>query len=228
MTEPHDHDSRASLPIWQLVTLSIYWFGIVIIWGGLNKIILPAMIEDQPGGAANLGILLAILVTVGVIAPILVQPTVGMISDYTVTRWGRRKPYIFIGALLDVVFLFGIATSQTYLSLVAFYFLLQLSSNFAQGPFQGYVPGSRPEAPGRAGERADGDDDRPRHDRRGRDRHLRGEHRQPLRRDDGARRGRAGHDDRARHHRPRGHGRATADPVVARRRPLRLVDGHPA
>ena len=140
MTEPHDHDSRASLPIWQLVTLSIYWFGIVIIWGGLNKIILPAMIEDQPGGAANLGILLAILVTVGVIAPILVQPTVGMISDYTVTRWGRRKPYIFIGALLDVVFLFGIATSQTYLSLVAFYFLLQLSSNFAQGPFQGYVP----------------------------------------------------------------------------------------
>jgi MFS family permease len=98
------------------------------------------MIADQPGGKANLGVLLAILVTVGVIAPIVIQPTIGMISDYTVTRWGRRKPYIFIGALLDVVFLFGIATSQTYLALVAFYFLLQLSSNFAQGPFQGYVP----------------------------------------------------------------------------------------
>src|SRR5688572_29425769 len=140
MTEPQRSDTRPSLPLWQLVTLSIYWFGIVIIWGGLNKIILPAMIEDQPGGAENLGVLLAILVTVGVIAPIVVQPTVGMISDYTVTRWGRRKPYIFVGALLDVVFLFGIATSQTYLALVAFYFLLQLSSNFAQGPFQGYVP----------------------------------------------------------------------------------------
>ena len=140
MTEPQHPDSRPALPLWQLVTLSIYWFGIVIIWGGLNKIILPAMIADQPGGAANLGVLLAILVTVGVIAPIVIQPTVGMISDYTVTRWGRRKPYIFVGALLDVVFLFGIATSQTYLALVAFYFLLQLSSNFAQGPFQGYVP----------------------------------------------------------------------------------------
>jgi len=140
MTEPQHPDLKRALPLWQLVTLSIYWFGIVIIWGGLNKIILPAMIEDQPGGAENLGILLAILVTVGVIAPIVIQPTVGMISDYTVTRWGRRKPYIFVGALLDVVFLFGIATSQTYLALVAFYFLLQLSSNFAQGPFQGYVP----------------------------------------------------------------------------------------
>lgn len=140
MTEPQSPDSRPALPLTQLVTLSVYWFGIVIIWGGLNKIILPAMIADQPGGAANLGALLAILVTVGVIAPIVIQPTIGMISDYTVTRWGRRKPYIVIGALLDVVFLFGIATSQTYVALVAFYFLLQLSSNFAQGPFQGYVP----------------------------------------------------------------------------------------
>jgi MFS family permease len=128
------------LPLTQLVTLSIYWFGIVIIWGGLNKIILPAMIGRQPGGEENLGSLLAVVVTVGVIAPILIQPTVGTISDYTVTRWGRRKPYIVVGTLLDLVFLFGLATSQTYLALVAFYFLLQLSSNAAQGPFQGYVP----------------------------------------------------------------------------------------
>lgn len=134
-----DRPTRA-LPLTQLVTLSIYWFGIVIIWGGLNKIILPAMIGRQPGGAENLGVLLAIVVTVGVIAPILIQPTIGTISDYTVTRWGRRKPYIVIGTLLDIVFLFGLATSQTYVALVAFYFLLQLSSNAAQGPFQGYVP----------------------------------------------------------------------------------------
>lgn len=140
MTDDGTERSTRALPLSQLVTLSIYWFGIVIIWGGLNKIILPAMIGRQPGGAENLGVLLAIVVTVGVIAPILIQPTIGMISDYTVTRWGRRKPYIVIGTLLDIVFLFGLATSQTYVALVAFYFLLQLSSNAAQGPFQGYVP----------------------------------------------------------------------------------------
>ena len=136
---PHGRPT-AALPLQQLITLSIYWFGIVLIWGGLNKIIVPTMIADLPGGEENLGVLIAIVVTVGVIAPILVQPTIGTISDYTVTRWGRRKPYIVIGTLLDVLFLVGLATSQTYLSLVAFYFLLQLSSNFAQGPFQGYVP----------------------------------------------------------------------------------------
>ena len=38
--------------------------------------------------------MLAVIMVVGAIAPIIIQPTVGMISDYTVTRWGRRKPYI--------------------------------------------------------------------------------------------------------------------------------------
>jgi hypothetical protein len=70
----------------------------------------------------------------------LVQPTIGALSDYTITRWGKRKPYIVIGATLDVVFLIGLATSQTFIALVVFVVLLQFSSNFAQGPFQGYVP----------------------------------------------------------------------------------------
>lgn len=126
------------LSLQHLLTLSIYWFGITSIWAGLNTIVLPARIEEI--NPAQLGTLLAVINTVGVIAPILIQPTVGVISDYTMTRWGRRKPYILIGTLLDVVFLFALATSQTFLALVAFYFLLQVSSNFAQGPFQGYVP----------------------------------------------------------------------------------------
>ena len=60
--------------------------------------------------------------------------------DYTISRWGRRKPYIFIGSLLDLVFLVGIAYSNTLIAIAAFIALLQFSSNFAQGPFQGYVP----------------------------------------------------------------------------------------
>ena len=71
---------------------------------------------------------------------LLVQPTVGSLSDYTISRWGRRKPYILVGSLLDVVFLYGIAVSNTVVAIAAFVILLQFSSNFAQGPFQGYVP----------------------------------------------------------------------------------------
>ena len=129
---------RPLLPFSHLLKLSIYWFGILTIWGGLNNIILPSRIDDID--KAHAGFLLAVINGVAVLMAIVVQPTVGMISDYTVTRWGRRKPYIVIGASLDVLFLIGLALSQTYLMILVFLVLLQFSSNFAQGPFQGYVP----------------------------------------------------------------------------------------
>lgn len=130
--------TQRPLPLRQLLTLSVYWLGIQAIWGGLNTIVIPQRIDALNPGAQ--GVLLAVIIAVGAVAPIVVQPTIGMISDYTVTRWGRRKPYIVIGSLLDVVFLAGFAMSNDFLAMLAFYFLLQLSSNFAQGPFQGYVP----------------------------------------------------------------------------------------
>ena len=95
---------------------------------------------EQLLGAENLGKGLLVVIVAGVVMPILIQPTLGVISDHTTTRWGRRKPYILIGAILDVVFLAAIAASQTYIALIVLYVLLQFSSNFAQGPFQGYVP----------------------------------------------------------------------------------------
>ena len=130
--------TRLPLPLSQLVTLSIYWFGIQTIWGGLNIAIIPGRLDDLSRDTQ--GTLLAIIMLAGAIAPIIIQPTVGVISDYTATRWGRRKPYIVVGTLLDVVFLAGLAFNNDFVAMVAFYFLLQVSSNFAQGPFQGYVP----------------------------------------------------------------------------------------
>jgi MFS family permease len=126
------------LPLLHLIELSVYWFGISIIWGGLDGAIIPYRLEQAYPD--DFGFRFAIISAAAVIMAIVVQPTVGMISDYTITRWGRRKPFIVIGALLDVVFLIGVAASQDFLVLLVFMVLLQFSSNFAQGPFQGYVP----------------------------------------------------------------------------------------
>jgi MFS family permease len=128
------------LPIGQLVRISLYWLGLSAVWSGFLDIVngrlqftglVPKGTEGT--GAFQISIL-------GAIIAVLVQPTVGSISDYTMTRWGRRKPYIFIGSVLDLVFLYGIATSNSVLAIAVFVALLQFSSNFAQGPFQGYVP----------------------------------------------------------------------------------------
>ena len=127
------------LPLSQLLTLSIYWLGINVMWTGLHVLILPERMQAL-FGPASAGLGLGLITTAGVVVAIIVQPTVGALSDYTVTRWGRRKPYIVIGSVLDVAFLWAVASADTFLTIVIALVLLQFSSNFAQGPFQGYVP----------------------------------------------------------------------------------------
>jgi MFS family permease len=129
------------LPKRELLRLSLYWLGLSSIFAGLT-FILGARLEFDAlsAEATEAGRTLFLLTIAGAVIAVVVQPTIGTISDYTISRWGRRKPYIFIGSVLDVVFLAGIALSQDLLAIAAFVALLQFSSNFAQGPFQGYIP----------------------------------------------------------------------------------------
>lgn len=130
----------ADLPKTQLVRLSLYWFGLSSIFTGLTAILGGRIQFAGLGEKGSEGTTLFALNAAGAIIAALVQPTIGSISDYTISRWGRRKPYIFIGSVLDIVFLYGIASSNTILAIAAFMVLLQVSANFAQGPFQGYIP----------------------------------------------------------------------------------------
>ena len=136
----HDERPELTLPTGQLVRLSLYWLGLSSIFTGLSvinqgRLQYTGIVDKDVVGTALFAINIG-----GTIIAILLQPTVGTISDYTMTRWGRRKPYIFIGSVLDVVFLLAIGSSNTLLAIAVFIVLLQISSNFAQGPFQGYVP----------------------------------------------------------------------------------------
>jgi MFS family permease len=136
-----DGRPAALLPKRELVRLSLYWLGLSSIFAGLTFILgarleFDGLVPDK----AEAGRTLFLLTIAGALIAVVVQPTIGTISDYTISRWGRRKPYILIGSVLDVVFLTGIALSADLLAIAAFVALLQFSSNFAQGPFQGYVP----------------------------------------------------------------------------------------
>jgi len=95
---------------------------------------------DQLADPGTEGASLALIGILSFGFSVLIQPTVGAISDYTTSRWGRRKPYIVAGSLFDALFLIGIATSNSLLALAAFVTLLSFSTNVARGPFQGYVP----------------------------------------------------------------------------------------
>ncbi len=125
-----------------LLRVSLYWLGLSAVFIGLNQILTGRMEAGLlgPDVKREVGGTLFRLTAAGSVIAALVQPTVGTLSDYTVTRWGRRKPYIVIGSALDLVFLAGVALSSSLVSIAAFILMLQVSSNFAQGPFQGYIP----------------------------------------------------------------------------------------
>jgi MFS family permease len=142
--EPQDatDDARptALLPLAQLLRISLYWLGLTAIDAAVSLYIAFRLQYTDIRGDLPLGAATTLLTIGGALLAIIIQPTVGSISDYAVTRWGRRKPFIVFGSLLDVVFLVGIANSNTLLALGAFVMLLTVSTNIARGPFQGYVP----------------------------------------------------------------------------------------
>lgn len=122
-----------------MFALNAYWFALSCMWNSLGPIILPALVallvpENVKGSA------LGLLSAVGLVVAIIVQPVAGAISDRSASRWGRRRPFILGGTLVDLVFLAGIALAPQYWVLFVAYLGLQLASNVAHGPYQGLIP----------------------------------------------------------------------------------------
>jgi MFS family permease len=129
-----------ALPTASLIRISLFWLGLTSIDSVVNAGIQSRVKFEHLVAPGTEGSALAIVAVLQFIFSVAVQPTVGSISDYANTRWGRRKPFILFGAIFDAIFLVGIATSQTFVAIVAFAVLLSFSTNVARGPFQGYVP----------------------------------------------------------------------------------------
>ena len=135
-----DGRPTAHLPITHLLRLSAYWLGLTAIDAAVGLFVQNRLVYNRLVDPLEVGTAIFLVGLAGALISIVIQPTIGYISDFTVSRWGRRKPYIVFGSLLDVVFLLAIAYANTVVALAAFIALLALSTNIARGPFQGYVP----------------------------------------------------------------------------------------
>lgn len=143
---------------YDFVTISSYGLGIGMSSGILTPILLPYLIVlFMP--VAEKTTHLATLRWVGLTVAMFVQPLAGMLSDRSTLRWGRRRPFILIGALFNLIFLAIIAFSSNlkdadsplfgvplaFVVLLGGVILLQFSSNIAHGAFQGLIPDLVPE-----------------------------------------------------------------------------------
>jgi MFS family permease len=132
--------TRLSAP--QLFQISVYWFALNAIWGGF-EVFQQKRVMQLAGDSATLALPAMELIAMPIAA--LTMPVMGSISDYTTSRWGRRRPFILFGSLAAGVAMFGLAMSPSFAILVLFFVLLQLTTNAARGPFAGCVPDLVPE-----------------------------------------------------------------------------------
>jgi MFS family permease len=139
---PADAGDRPTIPLPRsaLVRISMFWLGLTSIDAVVGAAVQSRIKFDHLVTPGTEGSSLAIVGALQFFFSVAIQPTVGSISDYASTRWGRRKPFIVAGALFDALFLIGIASANSLLAIAAFATLLALSTNVARGPFQGYVP----------------------------------------------------------------------------------------
>src|SRR5205814_1996647 len=126
----------------QILAISILWFALSLHWSALGFIILPSQILKMVG-ELHKGEALAFVLVPGAFVALFSSPLIGLLSDRTrgtLARWGRRRPYIVLGTLLNVVALVWMALAPNLLWLLCAYLLVQFSSNVIQAPFHALLP----------------------------------------------------------------------------------------
>jgi len=132
------------------LTINAYWLGIAMISQTMAPLVLPLLVERFVGEAQK-ATYYGTLRLWGLMVALLAQAFWGLLSDQSTIRWGRRRPFILGGALLNLVFIVGIGFSADmtgfagYAFLFVMYLLLQISANAAHGATQGLIPDLVPE-----------------------------------------------------------------------------------
>lgn len=140
------------------VFLNLYWLGLNVQTGAITPVLLPYLVSIfVPPAVKNTA--LATIRVAGLTVAMLIQPVAGMLSDRSLSRWGRRRPFIIGGTIFNALFLLLLGTSPLfhgtefdalvrslfsvsapYLALLVGIALLQSSTNFAQGALLGLIP----------------------------------------------------------------------------------------
>ena len=130
---------KPDLNFWKLWNLSFGFFGVQIAYAlqSANISRIFATLGADPHNLSYFWILPPLM-------GILVQPIVGTLSDKTWTRWGRRIPYLFVGAAVAVFVMcllpnsgsLGLTVSTAMLFGLISLMFLDTSINMAMQPFK--------------------------------------------------------------------------------------------
>ena len=133
--------NKPSLSFWQIFNMNVGFLGIQYSFGLQQTAINPIFL--YLGAPEDM---LPILNIAGPITGLIIQPIIGAMSDKTWSaRWGRRKPYFLIGAILGSLCLFAFPSSPVLWFAVGLLWILDVGNNMAMEPYRAFVGDKLPE-----------------------------------------------------------------------------------
>ena len=129
----------------QYLFMNANWFALTLRSQVLAGLLIPLFVQDFVGESQK-GAYFGVIRLWGLMAAVLLQALFGILSDHSRLRWGRRRPFIFIGTLVEVVLILslawvaGLQGMTGYYVLFVIYILAMASSNLSQSATQGFIP----------------------------------------------------------------------------------------
>lgn len=132
--------SKPRLSFMQIINMNVGFFGIQYSFGLQQSAVNP--IYDFLGAKPDE---IPLLNLAGPMTGLLIQPIIGALSDKTWhPRWGRRKPYFFIGALFCSLCLFLYPFSSTLWMAAGLLWVLDAANNTAMEPYRAFIADKLP------------------------------------------------------------------------------------
>lgn len=126
---------KLKMSFWQIWNMNVGFFGIQYSFGLQQSAVNP--IYDFLGASPDQ---IPLLNLAGPVTGLLIQPLIGALSDKTWhPRFGRRKPYFFIGALLCSICLFFFPFSSSLWMAVGLLWILDVGNNTAMEPYRAFI-----------------------------------------------------------------------------------------
>lgn len=126
---------KIKLSFWQIWNMNVGFFGIQYSFGLQQSAVNP--IYDFLGAAPDE---IPLLNLAGPVTGLLVQPIIGALSDKTWhPKFGRRKPYFFIGALICSLCLLAFPYSSSLWMAAGLLWILDAGNNTAMEPYRAFV-----------------------------------------------------------------------------------------
>ncbi|PKB00544.1 maltose/moltooligosaccharide transporter [Flavobacteriaceae bacterium MAR_2009_75] len=126
---------KPKLSFWQILNMNVGFFGIQYSFGLQQSAVTP--IYDFLGASPDQ---IPILHLAGPVTGLLVQPIIGALSDKTWSpKFGRRKPYFLIGAILCSLTLFAFPYSSTLWMAAGLLWILDVGNNTAMEPYRALI-----------------------------------------------------------------------------------------